>query len=360
MGTRATAPPMPRHKKAAGFPVGVVGASGMVGRELLNVLAKSRFPVGRLAVFSSGKKARSVLFRGRRLPLSAPSLAALRACRLVFFVSSDEVSRRWAPALAQAGVWVIDDSSAFRLDPAVPLVIPEINAAALSPKRRLIAGPNCTMSGLGLAAAALHRAAGILELRAASYQAVSGAGLAALEEFLSQARAVSGRLDARRADLFAEKLRGLRAKTLPRAIAFNVVPQVGSFAADGYSGEEMKVAAELRKVLAAPKLPVSVTAVRVPTLRGHALAAWLRFKKPLSPARARAILKKAPGVVFMDPPNYPTPADVAGRTEAFVGRLRRGAGANELALWVVSDNLLKGAASNSLQIAQELLRRGWL
>ncbi|HVC09667.1 MAG TPA: aspartate-semialdehyde dehydrogenase [Elusimicrobiota bacterium] len=351
---------MPRPKKAAGLAVGVVGASGMVGRELLNVLAKSRFPVGRLAVFSSGKKARSVLFRGRRLPLAAPSLSALRACRVVFFVSSDEVSRRWAPALAQAGAWVIDDSSAFRLDPSVPLVIPEINAAELSPKRRLIAGPNCTMSGLGLAAAALHRAAGVLEIRAASYQAVSGAGLSALEEFLSQARAVSGRLRAARADLFAKELRSLRPNVLPRAIAYNVVPQVGGFAADGYSGEENKVAAELRKVLAAPKLAVSVTAVRVPTLRGHALAVWLRLKRPLSPAGARAVLKKAPGVVFVDSPSYPTPAGVAGRADVFVGRLRRGARPDELALWVVSDNLLKGAASNSLQIAQELLRRGWL
>ncbi len=352
---------MPRpKKKAPGLCVGVVGASGMVGRELLAVLEKSRFPVGDLKVFSSGRGVKSLLFRGRRLPLSAPSLSALRGCRLAFFVSSDEVSRRWAPALAAAGVWVIDDSSAFRLDPRVPLIIPEINAAALRPHRRLIAGPNCTMSGLGLAAAALDRTAGLKEVRAASYQAVSGAGQAALRELLFQARSVTGRLRAERADRFAPALRSLRAGVLPRAIAFNAVPQVGGFAADGYSGEELKVAAELRKVLGAPRLSVSVTAVRVPTLRGHALAAWLGFKRPLSVARARAALKNAPGVVMMSPSDYPTPADCAGRTEVFVGRLRRGARANEIALWVVSDNLLKGAASNSLQIAQELLRRGWL
>ncbi|MDE1976529.1 MAG: aspartate-semialdehyde dehydrogenase [Elusimicrobia bacterium] len=352
---------MPRLKKnGRGLAVGVVGASGMVGRELLSVLEKSRFPVGELKVFSSGRGAKSVLFRSRRLPLSAPSLAALRGCRLAFFVSSDAVSRRWAPALAASGVWVIDDSSAFRLDANVPLVIPEINASVLRRDRRLVAGPNCTMSGLGLAAAALDRAAGLKDVRAASYQAVSGAGLSALREFLLQARTVTGRLRAERADLFAPALRSLRPAVLPRAIAFNAVPQVGDFAADGYSREEIKVAAELRKVLRSPRLPVSVTAVRVPTLRGHALAAWLRLKRPLSLARARAVLKKAAGVVMMAAPDYPTPAGCAGRTEAFVGRLRRGASPNEIALWVVSDNLLKGAASNSLQIAQELLRRGWL
>jgi aspartate-semialdehyde dehydrogenase len=331
----------------------------MVGRELVSLLERRRFPVGDLLPVSSGRGRSSVRFRGRDIPAAAPDPAALAACDVAFLVSSEEVARRFGPGLARRGAWVIDDSSEFRLDPGVPLVIPEVNASALGRDRRLIAGPNCTMTGLAVAGWPLHRAARVLRARVASYQAVSGAGRAALAEFFAQGRGLARALAFGR-DGRAPVLRAPRARALPRAIAANVIPQVGSFDAAGCSGEESKVAAELRKVWGAPGLRVSVTAVRVPVVRGHALAAWLEFAQPLSPARARRLLGRAPGLDLLEEGDYPTPLDTAGRAPVRAGRVRSGVGSRELALWVVSDNLLKGAALNSVQIAELLLRRGWL
>lgn len=336
--------------------VGVVGATGMVGRELVRLLESRRFPVGQLRPFSSGRARASVLFRGRRVDAPAVDAGSLAGCDLVFLVSSDEVSLALAPKLARSGVWVIDDSAAFRMDPKVPLVIPEVNASALRKDRRLIAGPNCTMTGLAVAAAALHGAARVKEARIASYQAVSGAGKAALHEFFGQA----GRPLALQPDGRAPVLPEPRAKALPRAIAANVVPQVGRFDAHGHSGEERKVAAELRKVWNAPSMKVSVTAVRVPTVRGHALACWLTLAKPLAPSRALALMRRTPGLVVSRDGDYPTPLSAGGKGPVLAGRVRPGATSRELALWVVSDNLLKGAALNSVQVAEELLRRRWL
>ncbi len=329
----------------------------MVGQELLALLERRRFPVGSLAAFSSGSFRKSVRFRGRACAAPAPTTAALRRCSLIFFVSADEVSRRLAPALADSGAWVIDDSSAFRLDPKVPLVIPEVNASALRPDRRLVAGPNCTMTGLAVAGFALHEAAEVREVRLASYQAVSGAGRAALLEFFDQAARQRAELRLRGGK--APVPRARKASALPRAIAGNVVPQVGSFDDAGESSEERKVAAELRKIWSAPGLRVSVTAVRVPVVRGHSLAAWLTLRRRLAPAAAAKLLANAPGLRFFRD-GYPTPLETAGSDPVYAGRLRPGAAAGELALWIVSDNLLKGAALNSVQIAEELLRRRWL
>ena len=344
---------MPRTE---GLVVGVVGATGMVGRELVALLERRRFPVGELRPFSSGRAKSSVVFRGRRVNAPGVDAKVLASCDVVFLVSSDEVSLKYGPALAKAGVWVIDDSAAFRMDPKVPLVIAEVNASALRKDRRLIAGPNCTMTGLAVAAAALHRAARVKEARIASYQAVSGAGKAALNEFFGQA----GRRLSLHADGRAPVLSEPKSKALPRAIATNVVPQVGRFDPLGHSGEEKKVAAELRKVWNAPALKVSVTAVRVPTVRGHALAAWLTLGKALSPAKAKALMKRTPGLVLSEDGDYPTPLSAAGKGPVYAGRVRPGATARELALWVVSDNLLKGAALNSVQVAEELVSRRWL
>jgi len=341
-----------------GLRIGVVGATGMVGRELLSLLERRPFPIAELRPFSSGRAPAEVRFRGRDLPAPGVRPEALRECDLVFLVSSDEVALALAPRLAAAGVWVIDDSAAFRLDPKVPLVIPEVNAGSLRRDRRLIAGPNCTMTGLGVAGARLHRLYGIREVRVASYQAVSGAGKTALRELFAQARSLAGtRL---LADGRAPTLGAGRAEALPRAIAYNAVPQVGRFGADGYSSEETKVAAELRKIWSAPALRVSATTVRVPTIRGHALAAWLTFSRPLDAARAKAALRGTAGLVLSSDSDYPTPRSAGGTGPVHAGRVRQGATLREIALWVVSDNLLKGAALNSVQIAQELIRRGWL
>ncbi|OGR88767.1 MAG: hypothetical protein A3J74_03970 [Elusimicrobia bacterium RIFCSPHIGHO2_02_FULL_57_9] len=336
---------MPANKPH-GLRVAVVGATGMVGRELLQILEKRRFPVRELLAFSSGKSQKTVRFRGKTLHAPAINEKLLASCALVFFVSSDEISQRLAPRLAKRGVWVIDDSAAFRLKPQVPLVIPEINAEALRPSRKLIAGPNCTMTAIAVAGFRLHASVGVISARIASYQSVSGAGSAALQELLSQARAMLG---------------GGRPKAsaLPGPIAFNVLPQVGRFDRFGRSSEENKVAAELRKIWSAPKLRVSMTAVRVPVIRGHSLAAWLNLAKPVSPAKARSILEKTPGLKFARK-QYPTPLSCSGRDPVYAGRVRQGVDSKEIALWIVSDNLLKGAALNSVQIAEELLRRRWL
>lgn len=338
--------------------VGIVGATGMVGRELVALLERRRPWLSELRPFSSGRDRAFVRFRGRRLTAPAPSAGALADCDLVFMVSSDEVSLKHAPALAARGVWVIDDSAAFRLDPGVPLVIPEVNASALRADRRLIAGPNCTMTGLAVAGALLHRLVGVREVRVASYQAVSGAGKAALDELLFQTRRlarVRPLIDGR-----APVLGPGTAKNLPRTIAFNAVPHVGCLGRDGHTSEEVKIADELRKVWSAPGLKVSATAVRVPTIRGHALAVWLTLSRPISPLRARALLAKTPGLSLSAPGDYPTPRSAGGGIPVCAGRLRRGTAPHELALWVVCDNLLKGAALNSVQIAEILLKRGWL
>ncbi len=347
---------MPRNPN--GLSVGVVGATGMVGRELVELLERRRFPIGALLPFSSGRARAAVRFRGRSVPAPGVDARALEACDLVFLVSSDEVALEHGRRLAARGAWVIDDSAAFRLDPNVPLVIPEVNAGALRRNKRLIAGPNCTMTGLGVAGALLHREFRVREARIASYQAVSGAGKAALAELFGQTRALAK--TGLSADGRAPVLGPGASSALPRAIAFNAVPQVGRFGPDGASGEEAKVSAELRKIWAAPAMRVSTTAVRVPTIRGHALAAWLTFSRPVSPARARALLAKTPGLKLSADGDYPTPRAAGGKEPVFAGRVRQGANAREIALWIVSDNLLKGAALNSAQTAEELLRRGWL
>lgn len=344
--------------RADGLSVSVVGATGVVGGILLEALARRRFPVGRLRAFSSGRARAVVRFRGRSYAAPAIDRAALLASDIVFLVSSDEVARRHAPALAAAGVWVIDDSSAFRMDPSVPLVIPEVNADALSPSKRLIAGPNCTVTGAAVAGHPLHRLARVRRVRVASYQAVSGAGREALRELHVQAKAATALLGS---GTLLPRLPRPRADALPRPIAFNLFPQVGSFGPSGECGEEVKVRDELRKLWASPSLGVSATTVRVPVLRGHSLALWLETDRPLSAARARTLLSRAPGVRLWRDGDYPTPADAGGSDPVHVGRVREsGPGARELAMWVVSDNLLKGAALNSVQIAETLLRKGWL
>ena len=347
---------MPSNRKR--MVVGVVGATGMVGRELLHLLEPRRALAGQLRPFSSGRGRAFVNFRSRRLDAPAPDLKSLESCGLVFFVSSDEVSQRYAKVLAARGVWVIDDSAAYRMDHAVPLIIPEVNASALKRGQRLIAGPNCTMTGLAVAGGLLHRAVGVKEARIATYQAVSGAGKSALGELFSQTKTLSD-LNLT-ADIRAPILGPGKSSVLPRPIAFNVIPQVGRFGEDGYSGEETKVADELRKVWAAPNLKVSVTAVRVPSIRGHALAAWLALSKPLTQARARALLAKTPGLSLCAANDYPTPRSAGGKGKVFAGRLRQGVSTREIALWIVSDNLLKGAALNSVQIAELIHKKGWL
>lgn len=319
----------------------------MVGGELLGLLESRRFPVGEFYPFNSGRKPAAVTFRGKKYACAAPTLAALKKADLVFFVSTDEVAARFAPRLAAAGVTCIDDSSYFRLAPGVPLVIPEVNGAELKPSRKLIAGPNCTLTGAAVALARVRERFGVKELRMASYQAVSGAGkgaMAQLEEELG-------------GYLRKGRVPHLKDRKLPKAIAFNVFPQVGGFDAEGNSSEENKVAGELKKIWGDKKLKISCTAVRVPVLRGHSLAVWFRTARPCSAAAVARELSRTPGLKFFArPADYPTPLAHGLRTEiVYAGRLRKAAtAANEFQLWIVSDNLYKGAALNSVQIAEKI------
>ncbi|MDO8805982.1 MAG: aspartate-semialdehyde dehydrogenase [Elusimicrobiota bacterium] len=330
------------------YNVAVVGASGMVGGELLGLLESRRFPVGEFYPFNSGRKPASVVFRGKKYACAAPSLEALKRSDLAFFVSTDEVAGEFAPRLAAAGVWCIDDSSRFRLKHGVPLVIPEVNGAELRPDIKLIAGPNCTLTGAAVALAGIHRRFRVTELRLATYQAVSGAG-----------RSAMGRLE-KELKIYFKKgaVPVLKGGKFPRPIAFNLFPQVGDFDGEGNSGEENKVEAELKKIWGDKRIKISSTAVRVPVLRGHSLAAWFKVARPCSEGALRKELLRTPGLKFLEKPeNYPTPLENGLRTEVvYAGRLRRAkTAANEFQLWIVSDNLYKGAALNSVQIAERII-----
>lgn len=327
------------------FSVAVVGASGMVGGELLGLLEKRRFPVRELLPFNSGRKA-FVRFRGRKLACSAPSFGSLGKADLVFFVSNEEVAEKYAPRLSASGVWCIDDSSRFRLSSGVPLVIPEVNGDRLSASGKLIAGPNCTITGAAVALARVHRRFRVTELRLATYQAVSGAGRAAMGELESELR---GYLSKGAVPL-------ARGKKFPRPIAFNLFPQVGGFDSAGNSGEENKVSAELKKIWGDNRVKISSTCVRVPVQRGHSLALWFKTARPCSRAMIAKELRRTDGLrFFSSPADYPTPLENAQRTDmVYAGRLRAAAVPGEYQLWVVSDNLYKGAALNSVQIAERI------
>ena len=332
--------------------VAVVGASGMVGGELLGLLESRRFPVGEFYPFNSGRRPADVVFKGKKYACLAPTLAALKKADLVIFVSTDEVSARFAAPLAAAGVWCIDDSSEFRLAPGVPLVIPEVNGGELGPSKKLIAGPNCTITGAAVALAMIHRKFKIKELRLATYQAVSGAGRAAMRQLEAELKAY-----------FKTGSVPSQPGIFPRPIAFNLFPQIGGFDSEGRSSEENKVMAELKKIWKSPGLKISCTAVRVPVLRGHSLGIWATTAKPWTIKALEAELRRTPGLKYFPvPEDYPTPLAHGSRTqEVYAGRLRKaGTSPKEFQLWVVSDNLYKGAALNSMHIAERLLAESYL
>ena len=330
------------------YNIAVVGASGMVGGELLGLLESRRFPAGEFYAFNSGRQPASVRFRGRKYACAAPTFSALKKADIAFFVSTDEVAERFAPRLAAAGTWCIDDSSRFRLSPGVPLVIPEVNGGELKASKKLIAGPNCTLTGAAVALAAIHRRFRVTELRMATYQAVSGAGKAAMRRLEDELKVY-----------FKKGAEPLAAGGFPRPIAFNLFPQVGGFDAEGNSVEENKVEGELKKIWGDKNIRISSTAVRVPVLRGHSLAVWFKTARPCSLAAVKKELGRTPGLKFLaKPENYPTPLENGQRTEiVYAGRLRRArTAANEYQLWIVSDNLYKGAALNSVQIAEQIVK----
>lgn len=337
-----------------GFVVAVVGATGAVGECLLSILEDRRFPVRRLVPLAS-ERSRGVKlrFRGEEIAVEALEAFDFAGVDIAFFSAGGAVSAVHAPRAAAAGAAVIDNTSYFRMDPEVPLVVPEVNAEALAGWRRkgIIANPNCATAQLMVVLAPLHRAAGIERIQVATYQSVSGAGRSALEELGRQT-----------ADLL--NFREAKPNRFPVQIAFNLIPQIDVFEENGYTREEMKMVWESRKILSAPDLRVSATCVRVPVFYGHAEAVAIETARPLAVEEARAILSEAPGVVVVDerrPGGYPTPVTHAsGKDPVFVGRLRADLShPRGLILWVVADNLRKGAALNAVQIAEVLVKSYW-
>lgn len=328
------------------YRVAIVGASGAVGQELLDVLARRRFPVASLRLLGSERSmGKTATFQGESLPIELLKEDSFAGIDLALFSAGGTVSREFAPAALSAGAVVVDNSSAYRMDETVPLVIPEINGADAARHRGIIANPNCTTAVTLMALAPLHRAFGVKRLFASSYQAVSGTGARAIEELRTQVAAVSAG-------------HGVKPEVYPHQIAFNVLPQVDVFLDSGYTKEEMKMQAEGRRILHLPDFRASVTCVRVPVYRAHSVAVSAEFERPVSLDEARRALAAAPGLKVVDDPGkscYPMPLNCAGKDDCEVGRLRLDcAMENGLAFWVAGDQLLKGAALNAVQIAELL------
>ena len=332
--------------------VAIVGATGAVGVELLHCLEARDFPVAALKLLASPRSAgQKMSFRGQELVIEALGLDSFQGVDIALFSAGSGVSKQYAPVAVQAGAVVVDNSSAFRMRADVPLVVPEVNAESMASHAGIIANPNCAAIAT-VALAPLHRAHPIRRLTAATYQAASGAGAAAMEELRQSTAAYL-------------KGEGFEPKVLPHPYAFNLFSHNAEMDEEsGYNGEEQKVVAETRRILGTPELPVGITCIRVPVLRAHAMALHVEFDEVVTPEEARSLLAGAPGLKLVDDRarnHFPMPSEASGQDDVLVGRIRRDLGdpsGRTLALFVAGDQLLKGAALNAVQIAERLLRRG--
>jgi aspartate-semialdehyde dehydrogenase len=338
----------------------VVGATGAVGREIMRILGERDLGITELVPIATARSAgRMVTHRGRSVRVVAISPESFDGVDVALFDTPDEASLEWAPVAAGHGAVVVDNSAAWRMDPDVPLVVPEINPeAALHRPKGIIASPNCTMLTLVVPLGALHRRAGVRRVIMSSYQAASGAGKAGVDELVEQIAAVARQPDMVGTGLGREVVSGGRVFAHP--LAMNVIPQIGSVRPNGYTDEEVKVGDETRKVLGLSDLRVTATCVRVPTVIGHAISVHAEFDRAISVDEARAILGDAPGVEVLDDTaasTYPTPLEAAGRDPCFVGRMRQDPEDDHALEWFcVADNLRKGAALNTIQIAELFVR----
>lgn len=327
--------------------VAVVGATGAVGIEMLKTLEKRNFPTSNVTLLASARSVGKTLpFRGASLKVAELKKDSFAGIDIALFSAGGSISREFAPLAAQAGCVVVDNSSAFRMDDSVPLVVPEINPEDVRSHHGIIANPNCTTAITLMALYPLHRAFGVTRVIAASYQAVSGTGAKAIEELERQVKQLAAGEATTR-------------EVYPHQIAFNVLPHVDSFLPDGYTKEEMKLQNEGRKIMHHPTLRASITCVRVPVYRAHSVAVNAEFAKPITAESAREILARAPGLDVVDNPGkneYPLPLYATERYNCQVGRIRQDCALdNGLAFWVSGDQLLKGAALNAVQIAELLL-----
>jgi aspartate-semialdehyde dehydrogenase len=330
--------------------VAIVGATGAVGVEMIQTLEKRKFPVGQLTLLASARSAgKEMPFRGRPVTVRELTGGSFQGVDIALFSAGAGISRQFAPLAVKAGAVVVDNSSAFRVDEAVPLVVPEINAADIAWHKGIIANPNCTTAITLMALYPLHRAFGVKRIFASSYQAVSGTGARAIEELKRQVRQIAAG-------------EPVTQEVYPHQIAFNVLPQVDVFLPNGYTREEAKMENEGRKIMHHPSFRASVTCVRVPVYRAHSIAVSAEFERPVTVEAARAVLSRAPGLDLVDNPaqqEYPLPLQASGRDNCQVGRLRQDCAMdNGLCFWVAGDQLLKGAALNAVQIAEELLPAG--
>ena len=332
---------------AAGVTVAVIGATGAAGQATLRLLEERKFPVRELRCFASERSVgKTVTFAGEALPVRKVETGAFKGVEIAFCSAGSALSKETAPLLVQAGAVVVDKSSAFRMDPAVPLVVPEINPHAVKTHRGILACPNCTTIVTVLPLKPLHDAGRLRRVIATSYQAVSGAGVNGIEDLRQQTLAWA-------------RGEALVPRHFPHQIAFNLIPHIDTFGADGYTGEEMKLVNEARKILEAPDLRLSPTTVRVPVFTCHAVAVNVETEERIGVEGARALFERFPGLRLWDEPalnRYPMPIDVEGQDDCYVGRIREDLShPNALNFWMVGDQLRKGAATNAVQIAELLL-----
>lgn len=335
-----------------GYNVAIVGATGLVGQEFIKVLEQHNFPMSSLRLFASDRSAgRKLSFGNQEIEVKETAPDSFQEVDIALFSAGADISRHFSPIAAQTGAVVVDNSAAFRMMPEVPLVVPEVNPDDIKRHKGIIANPNCSTIQMVVALYPLHKVNPIKRIIVDTYQSVSGTGAPAVEELKAQVRQV------------------LNGETTvphvyPHQIAFNLLPEIDVFLDNGYTKEEWKMVEETRKIMHAPDIAISATCVRVPVLLGHSEAIHVEFSQPMSPEDAERILAQAPGVKVLDDPAislYPQPWSAAGTDEVFVGRIRRDAShPNGLVMWVVADNIRKGAALNAVQIAEEMVKRDWL
>ena len=328
--------------------VAIVGATGAVGIEMIKTLEKRQFPVGKLSLLASARSVgKKLQFRGEEVAISELTEDSFAGVDVALFSAGGSISKKFGPIAVQAGAVVVDNSSAFRMEADVPLVIPEINGGDVKKHKGIIANPNCTTAIALMALYPLHKAFSVKRVFASSYQAVSGTGAKAIAELERQVDQIV-------------KGQPVTKEVYPHQIAFNVLPHVDSFLPTGYTKEEMKMENEGRKIMHHPAFRASVTCVRVPVYRSHSVAVNAEFDKPVTVEAARAVLKKAPGLDLVDEPEnqkYPMPLFTSEKYNCEVGRIRKDCALdNGLAFWVSGDQLLKGAALNAVQIAEELVK----
>lgn len=335
-----------------GYNVAIVGATGLVGQEFIKVLEQRKFPINNVTLWASDRSAGKKLFFGHQeILVKETNNDSFNGVDVALFSAGSEISKMFAPVAAKAGCLVVDNSAAWRMEPKVPLVVPEINPDDIRWHKGIIANPNCSTIQMVVALNPLHLANKIKRVVVTTYQSVSGTGSAAIEELTTESKLV---------------LEGQNVvpHVYPHQIAFNLLPEIDVFLDNGYTKEEWKMVEETRKIMHAEEIEISATCVRVPVFVGHSEAVNVQFTEAMSPDEARTILAKAPGVKVMDDPSvslYPQPWLAAGTDETYVGRIRTDVScSNGLVMWVVSDNLRKGAALNAVQIAEEAVKRDWV